>query len=67
LHKRARDVTRLLMPYEPTEVVAGFADYKARHPKSLISQLHVFPLGGIKTAAEWMKNHASPADIPAFA
>ena len=59
LQKRARDVTRLLMPYEPTEVVAGFADYMARHPHSLISQLHVFPLGGIRTAAEWMKNHAA--------
>jgi methylenetetrahydrofolate reductase (NADPH) len=67
LHKRARDLTKLLVPYEPTEVVAGFADYTARHPHSLISQLHVFPLGGIKTAAEWMKNHASPADIPVFA
>ena len=57
LHKRARDVTRLLMPYEPTDVCAGFADYKARHPQSLISQLHVFPLGGIRKAAEWMNAH----------
>lgn len=66
LHKRARDLTKLLMPYEPTEVVAGFADYKARRPHSLISQLHVFPLGGIKTAAEWMKNHA-PAEAELIA
>lgn len=57
LHKRARDLTKLLMPYEPIEVVAGFEDYKARNPQSLISQLHVFPLGGIKTAAEWMNRH----------
>lgn len=57
LQKRARDVTKLLMPYEPTEVVAGFADYKARQPGSLISQLHVFPLGGIKAAAAWMDRH----------
>ena len=61
LHKRARDISKLLLPYEPTEVVAGFADYKARHPHSLISQLHVFPLGGIKTAATWMNRHASAA------
>ena len=59
LQKRARDVTRLLMPYEPTEVVAGFAGYMARHPDSLISRLHVFPLGGIKSAAEWMNRHAA--------
>jgi methylenetetrahydrofolate reductase (NADPH) len=67
LHKRARDLTKLLVPYEPTEVVGGFADYKARHPKSLISQLHVFPLGGIKTAAEWMNRHAMADADPAFA
>ncbi|MDI6024860.1 methylenetetrahydrofolate reductase [Corticibacterium sp. UT-5YL-CI-8] len=57
LQKRALDVTRLLLPYEPTEVVAGLADYKARHPDSLIEQLHVFPLGGIQPAAEWMNAH----------
>lgn len=60
LQKRARDLTKLLVPYEPTEVVAGFGAYKASHPHSLINQLHVFPLGGIKTAAEWM-NRLSPA------
>ncbi|MBD0415357.1 methylenetetrahydrofolate reductase [Oryzicola mucosus] len=59
LQKRALDVTRLLLPYEPTEVVAGLADYKAKHPDSLIEQLHVFPLGGIQPAAEWMARHAT--------
>lgn len=67
LHKRARDLTKLLLPYEPTEVAAGFADYRARHPESLISQLHVFPLGGIKTAAEWMNRHAPAKAGTAFA
>ncbi|MHB0952926.1 MAG: methylenetetrahydrofolate reductase [Allorhizobium sp.] len=54
LQKRALDVTRLLVPYEPTDVVAGLADYKASNPDSLIEQLHLFPLGGIKAAAEWV-------------
>lgn len=61
LQKRAMDVTRLLTPYEPTEVVSGLAQYKARNPNSLISQVHVFPLGGIRTAAEWM-NRQAPAE-----
>ena len=56
-------MTKLLLPYEPSEVVAGFADYMARHPHGLISQLHVFPLGGIKTAAEWMNRHAAAAPV----
>ncbi|MEP9398854.1 methylenetetrahydrofolate reductase [Mesorhizobium sp. KR2-14] len=54
LQKRARDITKLLLPYEPTEVVAELSQHKAARPDSLIQQLHVFPLGGIKTAAEWM-------------
>lgn len=64
LQKRALDVTRLLLPYEPTEVVAELAAYKARNPHSLIERLHVFPLGGIKSGAEWMENH-SAAEAPA--
>ncbi|MNT89447.1 hypothetical protein D3C72_2301750 [compost metagenome] len=59
MQKRARDVTKLLLPYEPSEVVAGFADYMAHNRHGLISQLHVFPLGGIKTAAEWMNRHTA--------
>lgn len=61
LQKRAMDVTRLLTPYEPTEVVSGLAHYKAQNPQSLISQVHVFPLGGIRTAADWM-NRQVPAE-----
>lgn len=57
LQKRARDVTRLLVPYEPTDVVSALADYTRAHPDTLIEQLHVFPLGGIKTAAQWMNQH----------
>ncbi len=61
LQKRARDISKLLVPYEPAEVVAGLAAHKAENPDSLISQLHVFPLGGIKTAANWMTEHGGEA------
>jgi methylenetetrahydrofolate reductase (NADPH) len=59
LQKRAMDLSKLLVPYEPTEVIAGLADYKARNPNSLIDQIHVFPLGGINPSAEWMNKHGS--------
>ena len=59
LQKRAMDLSKLLVPYEPTEVIAGLADYKARNPDSLIEQIHVFPLGGINPSAEWMNKHGS--------
>lgn len=63
LQKRALDVTRLLVPYEPTDVVAGLAKHKALHPDSLIEKIHVFPLGGIRTAAEWMNKSATPRTL----
>lgn len=54
LQKRAMDLSKLLVPYEPTEVLTEIADYKAAHPESLIDGIHVFPLGGIRASAEWM-------------
>ena len=59
LQKRAMDLSKLLVPYEPTEVLAGLAAHKAKNPGSLIDQIHVFPLGGINPSAEWMNKHGS--------
>lgn len=53
LQKRAMDVSKLLLPYEPSQVLSGFADHKATVRDSLIEQIHFFPLGGIKTNANW--------------
>lgn len=54
LQKRALDLSKLLTPYEPDELLKNIADYKAVHPESLIQSIHVFPLGGIRASAEWM-------------
>ncbi len=53
LQKRAMDVTKLVLPYEPTEVLQGLAAHKAAHPDFGIAQVHFFPLGGIKTCATY--------------
>ncbi|RMD48441.1 MAG: methylenetetrahydrofolate reductase [Alphaproteobacteria bacterium] len=53
LQRRARDVTRLVKPFEPDELVADLAAHRAAHPGCLIEQVHIFPLGGIRAAAEW--------------
>ena len=58
LQKRAADVTKLLLPYEPDEVVAALAHHKAAHPDFGIEAVHVFPLGGIKTSATWLAARA---------
>jgi len=53
LQKRAMDVTKLLLPYEPTDVLTELAAYKAANPSFNIEHVHFFPLGGIKTNANW--------------
>lgn len=67
LQKRAMDLSKLLVPYEPAEVIAGLARYKAANPASLIEQIHVFPLGGIGPATEWMNKHGSIRRLAAVA
>jgi methylenetetrahydrofolate reductase (NADPH) len=57
LRKRAMDLTRLMLPYTPAEVLSGVANHLSSHPDSLISQVHVFPLGGIVAAADWVREH----------
>ncbi len=64
LQKRAMDVTKLLLPYEPTEVISALAAHKAKNPAFGIEQVHFFPLGGIKTNAAWVTEHGGAAGTP---
>lgn len=57
LQKRAMDVTKLLLPYEPTEVLTKLAAHKAKNPDFNIEQVHFFPLGGIVSSAHWAAEH----------
>jgi methylenetetrahydrofolate reductase (NADPH) len=65
LQKRAMDVTKLLMPYEPTDFVNALAAHKAANPDFGIESVHFFPLGGIKTNATWATDHGGASGIPA--
>ena len=67
LQKRAMDVTKLLLPYEPTEFVSGLAAHKAANPAFGIEQVHFFPLGGIKTNAAWVTENGGATGVPANA
>ena len=67
LQKRAMDVTKLLLPYEPTDVVAELARHKAENPDFNISHVHFFPLGGIKTNANLAIQNGGDAAVPANA
>jgi methylenetetrahydrofolate reductase (NADPH) len=60
LQKRARDVTKLVMPYTPDDILAELAPHR-----DVIAGLHVFPLGGIKTAAEYLAGVTEGTDAGA--
>lgn len=67
LQKRAMDVTKLLLPYEPTEFVGALAAHKAKNPGFGIESVHFFPLGGIKTNATWTTENGGASGRPANA
>lgn len=64
LQKRATDVSKLLLPYEPTEVLTKLAAHKAKNPEFNIEQVHFFPLGGIKTNATWAIENGGAGTAP---
>jgi methylenetetrahydrofolate reductase (NADPH) len=57
LQKRAMDVSKLLVPYEPDAVLEALAAHKAAHPDFGVEAVHFFPLGGIKATADWTQRH----------
>lgn len=59
LQKRARDVTKLLLPFEPGDVLGEFAAVEARTPELAPQAVHFFPLGGITACAEWIQRHGA--------
>lgn len=52
LQKRALDLTKLLLPFEPTEVLNDIAK-RLETSNARIERIHLFPLGGIRKAAEY--------------
>lgn len=59
LQKRARDLSKLLLPYEPTAFIDALAEKAARAPGCAIAQLHFFPLGGVERTAEYLMRRRS--------
>jgi len=65
LQKRAMDVSKLLLPYEPNDVISELAAHKAANPDFNITNVHFFPLGGIKTNANWTIATGGSSAVPA--
>ncbi|RZO20594.1 MAG: methylenetetrahydrofolate reductase [SAR86 cluster bacterium] len=54
LKKRAKDITKLLLPYEPESIITELAKHKTNNPDFNIEQVHFFPLGGIKQVTKFV-------------
>ena len=67
LQRRAMDLAKLMLPFEPTEILSELAKHKAANPDFNIAQVHFFPLGGIKKTAEFVDQYGRPAGSTAAA
>ena len=65
LQRRAKDITKLLLPFTPDEFLSDLAQHKAQNPDFNITHVHFFPLGGIKTNATWTIENGGAASMPA--
>jgi len=55
IQKRAMDLTKLLLPYKPTNIISELAEYKSNNPEFNIEKVHFFPLGGVKQVSDFVK------------
>ena len=55
LTKRAKDLTKLLLPYKPTQMLTDLSEYKSKDPTLNIEQVHFFPIGGIQQTTNWLE------------
>lgn len=62
LQKRAMDISKLMLPYEPDEILQDVAKRQAVSGDPIFEQIHFFPLGGIKACADWAAQQMAGAD-----
>lgn len=65
LQRRAKDLTKMVVPFTPDEFLADLAHHAAQNPNFNITNVHFFPLGGIKTNATWVQENGGSSAIPA--
>jgi len=59
IKKRASAVSSLLSGFDPDEIVNPIEQHVLKHPESAITQVHVFPFGGVKKSADWLRQRGS--------
>ncbi len=54
LQKRAKDLTKLVLPFKPDIILSELARHKAANPDFNIEHVHFFPLGGIAKTTDYI-------------
>ncbi len=63
LQRRAADVTRLVMPFTPEDILLDLARHKLAHPEFPVERVHFFPLGGIRQTAEFTQKFGAAPSV----
>lgn len=63
LKRRAADLTKLLLPFSPDEILSDLAAHKAANPDFNITNVHIFPLGGIRKSAEFVDDSSFSSNM----
>ncbi|WP_118132585.1 methylenetetrahydrofolate reductase [Oceanicella sp. SM1341] len=61
LTRRAADVSKLLLPFTPLELLTELAEHRAANPGFAIESVHFFPLGGITATGAFVDAHGRTA------
>ena len=59
LKKRAGAISTLVSGFNPDEIVNPIEQHALADPTCAIKQIHVFPFGGMKKSAEWLRRRGS--------
>ncbi len=57
LQRRARDLTKLVRPFEPAELISKLTAYNAADADGGIERVHFFPIGGLEACVNWAAEH----------
>lgn len=59
IKKRATSVATMIKGFDPEEVVQPIEAHINKSNDTVVRQVHVFPFGGVKKSAQWLRNRGS--------
>ena len=66
LEKKAKDLTKLILPYKPIKLLNELTDFIIENPSNNIKSVHFFPLGGITKTVEFVEDYKNKIKEKSF-